>query len=196
MTELQEKEELQKLLDETTTVLGGTDQTYIQLLQMLNAAKKLMIIHRLLPGLLVFFKYKPLGTEYKKGHKYYDKYPLVLITDTSITGFEGINLHYIDPDNRNFLFQSMMRGLPVIHSGLEWKDRLMVDYDRLKFKRAYRFFRPCYRKYTWKGIQRLPVVIPHHLWGDMILSNTMRFIEKKPHTVYRESYLDVIRRGK
>lgn len=197
-SDIQEKEELNQLIEETTTVLGGTDSTYIEFLQLLNKNQKLLMTRRLLPGQMVFFKYKPIGEKYEKRdtYTYYDKYPLVMVTESKREWFAGINVHFIDPVHRKFLFDAIMRNIPVIKSGLEWRNRLRLNYDRLVARRIFKFFKPCYRAYSWKGMRRRPVIVPFNLWEEMVMAENMRFIEKKRHTVYRNSYLNAIRNGK
>jgi len=193
------KLELQKLMDETTTVLGSTDQTYIQFLQLLNKTNKLIMPQRLLPGLLIFFKYEPINESFIYKNTYYDKFPLVIITNSYKGGFEGVNIHFLDLEYREFLFDALMRDLPQIRGNEDWKTRLLVDYDRLDARRKLRFFKPCYRKYLWKGVKRRPFVIPFNLWEDMMKSNSMKFENAKPVTVFRKSRQSITRnsiRGK
>jgi hypothetical protein len=187
------KNELKEILEETTTVLGGTDQTYIEFLKLMNAANKLSIPTRVFQGQLVFFKYKPQNETFKERNTYYDKYPLVLVTETYRGGFSGVNVHYIDPIHRQFLFDVIMRGLPAIRASEEWRTRLRVSYDRLKARRQFKFFRPCYRAYSWKGMKRRPIVVPFELWEEMVQSNTMRIEKARPITIFRDSYKKAIK---
>ena len=189
------KIELQQLLEETTIALGGTDQTYVQFLTMLSEQDQLLIPNRLMPGLLVFFKYKPISESFIAKDTYYDSYPLVMITDVYKGGFEGINLHFLSPQYRNALFDTIMRGLPTIKANEEWKTRLKIDYDRLDSRRIFKYYRPCYRKYLWKGMKKRPVIVPFHLWEDMVNGNTQKFVGARPVTVYRDSRNAVIRGG-
>lgn len=196
MTEDEMKADLQELLNETTSMLGGTDQTYIQFLKMLNKAGKLSIPSRLFQGQLVFFKYSPVSESFLARDTYYDRYPLVLVTDVYKGGFEGVNVHFLDPVHRRFLFDAIMRGLPTIKAGQTWRTRLMVDYDRLDARRQFKFFRPCYRRYLWKGMRRRPVVVPFELWEEMVMSNSSRMDQARPVTVYRNTYRQVVKRGR
>lgn len=196
MTEDEMKADLQALLEETTSVLGATDQTYIQFVQMLQKSGQLSIPNRLFDGQMVFFKYKPVSDSFVSRNTYYDTFPLVLITDVYRGGFEGVNLHFIAPDFRKFLFDSVMRGLPTIKANEEWRTRLRVDYDRLNARRQFKYFKPCYRRYLWKGMKRRPAVVPFSLWEDMVASNTSRFSGAKPVTVYRNSRSQVLRGGR
>lgn len=187
------KQELALLLEETTTVLGGTDQTYIRFLQMVNAAGKFSMPNRLFQGQLVFFKYKPQNEAFIKSNKYYDKYPLVLVTEVYRGGFEGVNVHYLDPVHRLAMFDVIMRKLPTIAASEEWRTRLRVDYDRLKARRQFKFFKPCYKKYLWSGMKRRPVVVPYDVWEEMMGANISRFEKARPATVFRNSYKSVIK---
>lgn len=196
MTEDEMKADLQELLNETTSMLGGTDQTYIQFLKMLNKAGKLSIPSRLFQGQMVFFKYSPVSESFLARDTYYDRYPLVLVTDVYKGGFEGVNVHFLDPVHRRFLFDAIMRGLPTIKAGQTWRTRLMVDYDRLDARRQFKFFRPCYRRYLWKGMRRRPVVVPFELWEEMVMSNSSRMDQARPVTVYRNTYRQVVKRGR
>lgn len=196
MTEDQMKADLQELLNETTSMLGGTDQTYIQFLKMLNKAGKLSIPSRLFQGQMVFFKYSPVSESFLARDTYYDRYPLVLITEVYRGGFEGVNVHFLDPVHRRFLFDAIMRGLPTIKASETWRTRLIVDYDRLDARRQFKFFRPCYRRYLWKGMRRRPVVVPFELWEEMVMSNSSRMNQARPVTVYRNTYKQVIKRGR
>lgn len=196
MTEDQMKADLQELLNETTSMLGGTDQTYIQFLKMLNKAGKLSIPSRLFQGQMVFFKYSPVSESFLARDTYYDRYPLVLITEVYRGGFEGVNVHFLDPVHRRFLFDAIMRGLPTIKASETWRTRLIVDYDRLDARRQFKFFRPCYRRYLWKGMRRRPVVVPFELWEEMVMSNSSRMDQARPVTVYRNTYRQVVKRGR
>ena len=196
MTEDEMKADLQALLEETTTALGATDQTYIEFVRMLQKSGQLSIPNRLFDGQMVFFKYKPVSESFISRNTYYDTFPLVLITDVYRGGFEGVNLHFIAPDFRKFLFDSVMRGLPTVKANDEWRTRLRVDYDRLNARRQFKYFKPCYRRYLWRGMKRRPAVVPFGLWEDMVASNTSRFSGAKPVTVYRDSRSQVLRGGR
>lgn len=193
MTPDQMKQELALLLEETTAVLGGTDQTYIRFLQLVNAAGKFSMPNRLFQGQLVFFKYAPQSEAFIKSNKYYDKYPLVLVTEVYRGGFEGVNVHYLDPVHRLAMFDVIMRKLPTISASEKWRTRLRVDYDRLKARRQFKFFKPCYKKYLWSGMKRRPVVVPYEIWEEMMGANISRFEKARPATVFRNSYKSVIK---
>lgn len=187
MTEDEMTQDLAALIEETTSMLGGTDQTYIQFVKMLQRAGQLSIPSRLMDGQMVFFKYEPMSQSFISRDTYYDKFPLVMITDVYRGGFEGVNLHFVQPDLRKFLFDAIMRGLPTVKANDEWRTRLRVDYDRLNARRQFKFFKPCYRRYSWKGMKRRPVIVPFQLWEQMVEANISRFSGARPVTVYRDT---------
>jgi hypothetical protein len=189
-------EELQELIEDTTSALGATDQTYIQLLKLFQREGTLSLPSRVFTGQMVFFKYKPMSESFISRNTYYDSYPMVLICDTTKEGFEGINLHYLHPQYRTFLFEQIVKRMPVLKSGDEWRNRLLIDYDRLKSHRSMKFFRACYRRYLWKAMRRRPAILPYEMWEQLVAAETSRFVGAKPVTVYRDSYHKVIRRGR
>ena len=205
--------EIQQIIEETSSALGGTENTYIQLLLFLQKEQKLSVPNRLLPGQLIFFNYKPISDGYnstkraqtnkkiknnvkssRTKDKYYDIFPLVFVTETHTGGFEGVNLHFLDPDLRKFLFDSIMEGVAVIgHSKEEWRQRLLLDYERLDSRKQFRYFRPCYRRYSWKGMKKRPVVLPFDMWEEMAKSEISRFKNASRARVYKESFLQVMK---
>jgi hypothetical protein len=165
----------------------------------MNKTGKLIMPSRLMPGLLIFFKYKPISESFISKNTYYDRFPLVLITNSYRGGFEGVNIHFLDLQYRKFLFDELINNLPQIIGNEDWKTRLLVNYDRLDSRRNFRFFKPCYRKYMWKGMEKRPVMIPFDLWEEMVISNSMNFKNAKPVTVFRKSRQEINRnfiRGK
>jgi len=189
MTPDEIKKDLQALIEETTAAIGGTEQTYIKFLQLLQKTGQLSVPTRLINGQMVFFKYKPTILK----NTYYDRFPLVLITNVYRGGFDGVNVHFIDEKFRMFLFDAIMREIPTIKTSEEWKTRLMINYNILLAKKKLRYFKPCYRRYRWKGTERRPVVVPFNLWEDMVASNTSRFVNAKQTTVYLKSRRKILK---
>ena len=54
MTPDEIKEDLQTLIEETTAAIGGTDQTYIQFVKLMQQAGQLSMPNRLMMGQMVF----------------------------------------------------------------------------------------------------------------------------------------------
>lgn len=178
---------MKTLLQQTETAMGGTNRSYTQLINRLGQEKKLHYATRPIPGQMIFFRYEPATQKFVNSpNTYYDIFPLVLITDVRKEGFEGINFHYLDPESRMFLLNQLKTTLPSAESK-NWKKRLVVEYSNLRARRRLKFFRPCYRKYLWGGVEKVPVMIPFEYWNDVCGAELGAFVGRRKPYVYRES---------
>lgn len=183
-----------KILEETQTAMGGTDRSYLQLLKQLTKEKKLHFGNRPLIGQMLFFKYEPINEKFlNTPNTYYDIFPLCIITDVTRDGFEGINLHYLDLEKRQFLLSSLLEGYTVIKSNDTSRNRLLVSYQSLKNRRKMRFFKPCYKKYRWKGIKRRPIEVPFEYWQVLSNLDLGFFTNKVKPSVYRHTNTKITR---
>lgn len=185
---------LTEVLEETITGLGGTDQSYIQLLKYLSNTGELRIPSRVLPGQMVFFKYKPQDKRFLESYKPYDVFPLVVITETHIDGFEGINLHYISKKWRRMLFNAVEESFPLKRSEDTTLTRLGATYKRIDGIRKFSFFKPCYRRYTKKGFRKRPIVIPQPFWDVLVDADLGFFANGRKVNIHRNSYNRAISR--
>ena len=189
----QKAAELKMLLEETTTSLGGTNQSYIELLKYLSKEQVLRIPKAFLPGQMVFFKYKPQDQRFVGSDSPYDMFPLVIITDVHKDGFEGINIHFLSGRWRKQLFTAIENFLPKRISGDKSLTRLGTSYARLNGSRKFKFFRPCYRRYVRSGFRRLPIQIPSEFWSVLVDADLAMFAKGRKADVRRNSYYSAIR---
>jgi hypothetical protein len=189
----QKAKELKELLEETATALGGTNQSYIQLLKYLSQQNSLKVPGVFLPGQMVFFKYKPQTDRFIASDKPYDIFPLVIITDVHRDGFEGINIHFLSSKWRKELFQAVERFLPKRISGDPSLTRLGTTYARLGGSRKFKFFRPCYRRYVRSGFRKRPILIPAEFWEVMVDVDLALFAKGPKQTIRRMTYNSAIR---
>lgn len=177
---------LKTLLEDSTSRFGATNNTYQQILNFFQDQNTLFMPARPLIGQMIFFKYTPIGTEYIRD-KYYDIFPLVIVTEVRKNGFEGINLHYLQTDMRETLLNALLAELPTVRGRPKYRNRLGISYNLIAPLSTTKFFRPCYKRYLWSQMDRKPVVIPFDLWNTMINSNTFKFKNERPHRVFIES---------
>lgn len=182
------KNELIDLVEDTITGLGGTDASYSELLHFLVKMHALSRPKRLMIGQLLFFKYLPTNERFIKAKKYYDIYPLILITEVHRGGFEGINLHYINPKIRATLFNNIMENLVVIRGGETRTNRIKINYHILSRFSMFRYFRPCYRQYKWQGLRKPPIAIPFQLWQTVEELDLGLFRHANKSKIYLESW--------
>jgi len=191
----EQPKELKAILEETVAGLGGTDQSYLQLLKYLNTIGELRTPSRLMAGQMVFFKYKPQDERFLNSPKAYDVFPLVIVTKVHKDGFEGLNLHYIAHKWRRQLFTAIENSLPMRKSGDESLTRLGVSYDRLNGPRRFAFFKPCYRRYVISGLRRRPIQIPMEFWDVLVDVDLALFVKGRKMGIRRMAYNSYVRSG-
>ena len=186
-------DELEKILEDTTSELGGTDQSYVGLLRFFQSNKTLLVPPRLLPGQLVFFTYKPISESFRKRGGHYDSYPLVVVTKSGRDGFEGVNLHFLSPKWREFLFAQMMENLATIPNKEreDWRTRFVLKENTLPSSARFKLYKPCFRRYLWEGVKRRPVIIPFDFWSDIVQAKLEGFKSTetgtRPKRIQRET---------
>lgn len=189
----QKADELESILEKTIVSLGGTNQSYNELLKYLSQQRVLRVPNVFLPGQMVFFKYKPQDTRFVFSGSPYDLFPLVIITDVHRDGFEGINIHFLSKRWRKELFEAIEQSLPKRISGDPSLTRLGATYARLDGARKFKFFRPCYRRYVKGGFRKRPILIPSEFWNVMVDLDLALFVNGNKQYVRRKSYNSAIR---
>ena len=195
-TEESVEEELSIILNEGLTPLGGNNKVYSNLIAFLEKKSMLSRPKRLLNGQLLFFKYIPTDEKFleRKTKNYYDIFPLIFVTETHRGGFQGINLHYLSPDMRIMLFDTIEKLLPIIPGYKIETNRTQINYEKLKkSKTMLRFFAPCYRQYRWSGLQKPPIAIPYQFWKLLVEKDLGYFMKGKKSSIYLDSLSDIFK---
>ena len=195
-TEESVEEELSIILNEGLTPLGGNNKVYSNLIAFLEKKSMLSRPKRLLNGQLLFFKYIPTDEKFleRKTKNYYDIFPLIFVTETHRGGFQGINLHYLSPDMRIMLFDTIEKLLPIIPGYKIEANRTKINYEKLKrSKTTLKFFAPCYRQYRWSGLQKPPIAIPYQFWKLLVEKDLGYFIKGKKSSIYLDSLSDIFK---
>ena len=195
-TEESVEEELSIILNEGLTPLGGNNKVYSNLIAFLEKKSMLSRPKRLLNGQLLFFKYIPTDEKFleRKTKNYYDIFPLIFVTETHRGGFQGINLHYLSPDMRIMLFDTIEKLLPIIPGYKIETNRININYEKLKkSKTTLRFFAPCYRQYRWSGLQKPPIAIPYQFWKLLVEKDLGYFMKGKKSSIYLDSLSDIFK---
>jgi len=181
------KTELDQIITESLTELGGSDVAYTELLTFLNKHNMLVRPRRLLVGQLIFFKYAPQDHRFIESNRPFDTYPLIFITTAYRGGFEGINLHYLDPETRSLLFENMRKSFTTLGEPSRTA-RININYHAMRTKRPLRLFKPCYRNYKWDGIRKSPISVPFQFWETLINQDLGFFRKKRKSNIYLESW--------
>ena len=195
-TEESVEEELSIILNEGLTPLGGNNKVASNLIAFLEKKSMLSRPKRLLNGQLLFFKYIPTDEKFleRKTKNYYDIFPLIFVTETHRGGFQGINLHYLSPDMRIMLFDTIEKLLPIIPGYKIEANRTKINYEKLKrSKTTLKFFAPCYRQYRWSGLQKPPIAIPYQFWKLLVEKDLGYFMKGKKSSIYLDSLSDIFK---
>ena len=92
-------------------------------------------------GQLVTYEY---GAKFAEELPYWDKYPLVYVTQVNKDGWHGMNLHYLHPRMRARLFYDMdKRNIPII------------DHDMSSL---------CIKRYLATHVASMPRLFPKDMW--------------------------------
>jgi len=137
---------------------------------------------------MYLFNYIPKG---RGKLKYYDTFPLVFILKFTKDGFLGLNFHYLHPNDRQRFF-GLMRT--KIRGSIDNKwTKLHVTYEMLKKNRAFRYYRPCIKRYKTKYIgSRILHIFPKD-WDMAIHLPIERFKRTVRQAVWMESRQTIMR---
>lgn len=132
-------------------------------------------------GMYMFF-YDPKG---KKQLPYYDRFPLVVVTDIYPDGFLGLNLHYLPPALR----AKLMDGLYTISNNKKFDEttRMRVSYDMLKSASKFKGFKPCVKRYLTGHLQSRLAYINATEWDIALFLPTEQFAKAGKSEVWADS---------
>lgn len=128
-------------------------------------------------GSLILFGYDP---KTKTSLPYYDKFPLIFVSDVTSSGFNGINLHYLPHELRATLMDNLYK------IGIE-KNPSVTSYDFMRRVRSLRFFKPCYKRYLNSQVTTNLAVIPSIAWDIALFLPLERFSGASKNNVHRAS---------
>jgi hypothetical protein len=134
----------------------------------------------LVPGVMVTYVY---DAKTKDKLPYWDKHPLIIVTDVTADGWYGINFHYLAAGQRLALLEALM----VKTIGKSFKQRVAVSYDMLKGAVKYKWYRPCFKRYLGNHLKTTPILIPVADWHAAVLLPTQKFVGASRQAVYKDS---------
>lgn len=121
-------------------------------------------ISRLRAGDMIIFEYFAKGNETLP---YWDRYPLVMVTKITQTGWEGLNLHYLHPSIRSRIIYDLKKGKSSISKN-----------DLTK---------PAFKKYLASQVQIGAREIPYSMWDLVINIPFENFVKENKYTVWRKT---------
>lgn len=115
-------------------------------------------------GMLVTFEY---NAKYGDTLPYWDRYPLILVTELTRTGWYGLNLHYLHPRVRARIFYDLQtKGIPII-------DNEMANL--------------CIKRYLAELVTGIPKKFPKEMWEIAVHLPYENFQKANAPKVWRDT---------
>jgi len=115
---------------------------------------------------------------------YWDAFPLVIVTDYTPKGFQGLNLHYLSPRDRVRLLDGLYEL--VRDDELNGESRFNFKWNDIRGITKLRFAKPCLKNYLFSHtVGDMKRVQPQY-WDMVAMLPTQRFTINA-NTVYAES---------
>jgi hypothetical protein len=152
-------------------------------------SEEVMLSRKALLGRMYMFFYRPEGAAELP---YYDRFPVVIVTEVLKGGFKGINLHYLPIDLRSILLGNLLDRLNNNRADVTTKFK--IDYKILNSNRRFRYYKPCYKHYKMNNIKgNMARIMPDEFEIASFLPTAL-FKKKTEKYVHVESR-KMIRRG-
>ena len=130
-------------------------------------------------GKMFFYKYDP---KWAKKLPYWDMYPLVFPFEKAPGWFYGLNLHYIPPQHRAALMDSLNKF--ASNNKYDKTTKLNLSYSLLK---KYGKAIPCVKRYLGNHVVSPTVRIDADEWEIAIFLPVERFQKESARTVWKDS---------
>lgn len=142
-------------------------------------------------GRLYMFKYQP---KYEATLPFYDAFPVVFPISKTPEGFLGLNMHYLPPQYRAILMDSLYTL--INNEKYDYSTRLQkISYNVLKSASRFRYFRPCLKHYLNSYVvSRFIYVHPLH-WETALFLPLEQF-KKSTTSNVRSNSIKSIRKAK
>lgn len=132
-------------------------------------------------GSMYFFVYNP---KLRDDLPFYDMFPLVIPIEYSPDGFLGLNLHYLAPNTRARLLDSLSH---LSYNRYNDKTRLLTSYQMLNRLSKTEAFKPCLKRYLTQHIKSKFLYIDDSEWDIAIFLPVESFIGASRQNVYSNS---------
>jgi hypothetical protein len=132
-------------------------------------------------GTMYFFKYDP---KWKHILPIYDKFPMVFPIERYLDGFLGLNLHYLNTDERLSLLGRLTKF--ASNANLTPNTRLKLSYDLLQSSRALSTeSRPCVKRYLYSHVRSKFIQVLPAEWEKAAQLPIELFVTNKTHGRYK-----------
>jgi hypothetical protein len=135
-------------------------------------------------GKMIMYYYDP---KLKDKLPYYDRFPLVIPLEIYKDGFLGLNLHYLPPEYRARLMDSLYASVYPKKNTITDSKKIAITYRLLAQVSRNRLFEPCVKRYLYTHLRSRLFVVPPEDWDVAIFLPTQRFNKANDATVWASS---------
>lgn len=140
-------------------------------------------------GFMYMYVYDP---KTKDDLPYYDRFPLIIMTEPAPGGFYGLNLHYLHPKIRALFLDKLLSTIKG--KEIDEKTRLRTRYEILARARKFREFAPCFKRYLFDHVKSRIAQVPGNEWDIAIFLPTEHFKGASKTKVWAESKKEYLSR--
>jgi hypothetical protein len=137
---------------------------------------------RLMPGRMYMFVYDPLN---KHDLPYYDRFPCVLLYKRSITGFSGINFHYLPYQMRVQLLYRLMQY--KTNARMDENTRIKFTWEAIKGVSKFAAAVPAFKQYNFAGLRSSFREIRSYDWTTAVLLPVEQFVKMPDDRIWDKS---------
>jgi|TARA_B110000977_G_scaffold49313_1_gene66953 hypothetical protein len=122
--------------------------------------------------------------KYQDTLPYWDRFPLVIVTDLTKNGFQGLNLHYLSPRDRVKLLDGLYAM--TVKETVEKDLRFDFSYNDIKSISKLKLAKPCLKKYLFSHTVGNIMRVDPKYWDLVAMLPSQQFTINA-NTVYAES---------
>jgi len=137
---------------------------------------------KLMPGRMYMFSYDPL---YKNELPYFDRFPCVLLYKRSMTGFSGLNFHYLPYQMRVQLLYRLMQY--KTNAKMDENTRIRFTWEAIKGVSKFAAAVPAFHNYNFAGLRSSFREIRSYDWTTAVLLPVEQFVKKADDRIWDKS---------
>jgi len=137
---------------------------------------------RLMPGRMYMFVYDPL---HKHDLPYYDRFPCVLLYKRSITGFSGLNFHYLPYQMRVQLLHRLMQY--KTNARMDENTRIKFTWEAIKGVSKFAAAVPAFHQYNFAGLRSSFREIRAYDWTTAVMLPVEQFVKMPDDRIWDKS---------
>ena len=143
---------------------------------------KARLANRVAIGKMYHFFYDP---KHKATLPYYDRFPLIFPFKKVSGGFMGINLHYLPLRLRAKLMDALYDL--ATNDRYDEKTKLRISYGILNSVSAYKYFKPCVKRYLSSHVKSRFLEVYSSEWDIALFLPTESFEKSSKGKVHSDS---------